>query len=56
VGAVTIWLGYERHDTEFLAETARLVEVTTGVDPATPVPWCPEWTVQDPVTHDRLLT
>jgi len=27
---VTIRLGYERHDTEFLAETARLVEVTTG--------------------------
>jgi uncharacterized protein (TIGR03083 family) len=32
-------------------EIARLAEVTSGVDPATPVPTCGEWTVADLLTH-----
>ncbi|MFD9093088.1 maleylpyruvate isomerase family mycothiol-dependent enzyme [Streptomyces collinus] len=32
-------------------ETARLAEVVRGVDPATPVPSCPGWTVGDLTRH-----
>ncbi|MEU1408168.1 maleylpyruvate isomerase family mycothiol-dependent enzyme [Streptomyces sp. NPDC005728] len=32
-------------------ETARLAEVVEGVDPATPVPSCPDWTVADLTLH-----
>ena len=32
-------------------EIARLAEVTSGVDPATPVPTCGDWTVADLLTH-----
>ncbi|MFF7974338.1 maleylpyruvate isomerase family mycothiol-dependent enzyme [Streptomyces sp. NPDC007905] len=32
-------------------ETARLVEVVEGVDPATPVPSCPDWTIADLTRH-----
>ncbi|MEU0567803.1 maleylpyruvate isomerase family mycothiol-dependent enzyme [Nonomuraea sp. NPDC005983] len=32
-------------------EAARLVELATGADPATPVPACPGWTFADLVTH-----
>ncbi|MER6468916.1 maleylpyruvate isomerase family mycothiol-dependent enzyme [Streptomyces collinus] len=32
-------------------ETARLAEVVRGVDPATPVPSCPGWTVADLTRH-----
>lgn len=32
-------------------EIARLAEVTEGVDPATPVPTCDDWTIADLLTH-----
>jgi len=32
-------------------EIARFVELTSGADPATPVPTCPEWTLADLVAH-----
>jgi uncharacterized protein (TIGR03083 family) len=45
------WLEHDRYETEFAAETARLGEVASGLDPAAPVPTCPQWTVRDLVTH-----
>ena len=33
------------------SESARLAELATGVDPATPVPPCPGWTLADLITH-----
>jgi uncharacterized protein (TIGR03083 family) len=44
-------LEHDRYETEFEAETARLAAVVTSLDPHTPVPTCPEWTVRDLVTH-----
>jgi hypothetical protein len=32
-------------------EVARFVEVTDGVDPATPVPTCGDWTIADLLRH-----
>ena len=45
------WLGQERHEREFAAETDRLAVLASGLDPGRPVPTCPEWTVRDLVTH-----
>src|SRR5215468_10857369 len=45
------WLGHDRYEAEFAAETARLGTVLSGLEPAAPVPTCPEWTVRDLVTH-----
>ena len=33
------------------AEIGRMADAVRGVDPATPVPSCPEWTVADLVKH-----
>jgi uncharacterized protein (TIGR03083 family) len=45
------WLGYDRCETELMAETARLAAAACALDPQTTVPTCPEWTVRDVVTH-----
>lgn len=42
---------HERYCAAVETETARLVELTTGADPATPVPTCPGWSVADLVRH-----
>ena len=44
-------LGIERCCDIVEREVARMVEVTTGVDPATPVPTCGEWTIADLLQH-----
>ena len=45
------WLSPARYETEFTSETARLARAVSGLDPACPIPMCPEWTVRDLVTH-----
>ncbi|HKD98286.1 MAG TPA: maleylpyruvate isomerase family mycothiol-dependent enzyme [Micromonosporaceae bacterium] len=45
------WLPDDRYEAELEAETARLGAAVSGLEPATPVPTCPEWTVRDLVTH-----
>lgn len=44
-------LPYTRYRQAIERETARLAEVARGVDPATPVPSCPGWTVADLTRH-----
>ena len=45
------WLGQDRLEAEFVAETARCAAAAAGLAPDTPLPTCPEWTVRDLVTH-----
>ncbi|HEY7486004.1 MAG TPA: maleylpyruvate isomerase family mycothiol-dependent enzyme [Streptosporangiaceae bacterium] len=42
---------YERHCAAIEAESTRFVEVITDVDPRTPVPTCPGWTIAALVKH-----
>lgn len=42
---------YERRCAALEAEVDRFVATVAGVDPATPVPTCPGWTVADLVRH-----
>jgi uncharacterized protein (TIGR03083 family) len=45
------WLGHERYEAEFEAETTRLGVAASELEPQAPVPTCPEWTVRDLITH-----
>lgn len=44
-------LSLERCCEQVDAEIGRLAEVTSGADPATPVPTCPGWTLADLLQH-----
>lgn len=41
------WLGHDRYEADFEAETTRLGVAASQLDPQAPVPTCPEWTVRD---------
>lgn len=45
------WLDFDRHAATLVAETARTADVLRDLDPATPVPTCPDWTVADLAVH-----
>ncbi len=45
------WLGHDRYEAEFEAETTQLGVAVSELDPQAPVPTCPEWTVRDLITH-----
>jgi len=45
------WLGHDRYEAEFEAETGRLGAAVNLCEPQTPVPTCPEWTLRDLVAH-----
>lgn len=44
-------LPYAAYVEHLLADSARFVEALDGVDPATPVPTCPDWAAADLVHH-----
>jgi len=45
------WLERNRYEVEFEAEAIRLAAAANELEPLTPVPTCPEWTVRDLVGH-----
>jgi uncharacterized protein (TIGR03083 family) len=44
-------LGYDRYYAEIEAQTARVADALPDVDPAAPVPTCPEWTYAYLIRH-----
>lgn len=42
---------FERYLTEIDAQTDAAIALATALDPATPVPSCPKWTVRELLTH-----
>ena len=44
-------LSEDRYRAEFEAEIARIGALTQGLNPRTPLPTCPQWTLRDLVTH-----
>jgi uncharacterized protein (TIGR03083 family) len=46
-----VWLGQDRYEAELGRETGRLAAALARIEPETPVPTCPEWTVRDLATH-----
>jgi uncharacterized protein (TIGR03083 family) len=48
-------MGFDEHVAELEAAARRLAEHVEGLDPATPVPTCPRWTVADLLAHQTMV-